>query len=948
MTTGDYWQQKLGFYLHDPMHKVLDIQGHERRAAEIAELLHVSRPTKTEYQRADMIASGLSRADLPGYSQDKRQNGAVDFKTNPVLTHPLVRDGVYSLKSSDMPDADRVQKELCQVLIDDLGLGRTFEEMVGLDESERPLSGFFHPENNREEWAKALYFYLFFAFPQRLRQKNVGGIGPYWDLLPADSRMPDNTIWHHMALTSAVGSAIRNSPTDQVGLGVFSIGPVQPFIGKARKLRDHWVGSVILSYLSFCGLRHIIEELGPDHIVYPSLHDQELVEQWLSDSYHLGRFLADEQKKERSGIASFPNKFVFICAEEHLAGLFDGIREAVRKQWHQLGEAVHEKVSGWTKGGDSLYRLFFHQTDDYWQFSHAGCRLSQLEGGAALTRLLHPKQVEREYQVIKTFSEKYRRPGIDAARLYGASHTLLQSLHAASKARPQELKQSHDGAKCPLCGEHEILHDYSQAGRDSAKEYSRAVANFWRELREKANSSAENYSQVGKTERLCAVCTMKRFLPLVAKKNGRIDPALKKVLSAHQKFPSTTELASATYLQQLERANIITRDDPEYRTLIDRLHDSEVEVGLDDDEQNTFSRKIQQQAKAQGIVYGDRDKYYALLLMDGDNMGSLINGETIDARWRDVLHPELLEKFTQDSFQPTSALRSVWSDTRLQNPALHARISSALNSFARFSVAPVIRQSGGQLIYAGGDDVCAVLPVDTALHAAQSLQQSYRATFVDYDDQGAREVSAGGKVQRLGMHLGRGPGISISAALLFAHHKVPLREVIQDGHSVLEKVAKNRAGRNALALRLKKRSGGDRDIWFQWDQVNPFNQNGTFLVEDFHTICREAGADTLSASLLYRLADLREALETVWVATIPVPEKKERIIRLIEYEVGHSAGGALHRKKTTWVREIAERLAGLLVAWPPEKGREDNEWFQPEAAVIAGFLAQGRQQRRDV
>ena len=66
---------------------------------------------------------------------------------------------------------------------------------------------------------------------------------------------------------------------------VFSITPVQDFIGKARKLRDYWTGSVILSYLAFVGIARVMQDLGPDHVLYPSLHNQSLVDLWLCQEH---------------------------------------------------------------------------------------------------------------------------------------------------------------------------------------------------------------------------------------------------------------------------------------------------------------------------------------------------------------------------------------------------------------------------------------------------------------------------------------------------------------------------------------------------------------------------------------------------------------------------------------------------------------------------------------
>ncbi|MBV5326225.1 MAG: hypothetical protein JZU65_01110, partial [Chlorobium sp.] len=298
MTKSNYWQHKLSLWLHDPVDKAFDIRRHESLAREIAELLHVTSPSKDEYQNADMMAAGLTRAVLPGYSANKEENGAIDFNASPLITHPLVADCQLRLGIGGT-SAATIHAGIKSLLKADLGMDKTYEELSAFALEERPLSGYFNWKNSPEQWAQALYFYLFFAMKKRLRQENVGGLGGAWDLLPADSRMPDHPLWHHLGLTSAIGSSLADDPDNDLSLVVFAITPVQPFISRARKLRDHWVGSVILSYLAFTGIRHVAETIGPDHIIYPSMQDQSLVEAWIGKTFHLEKFLQEQDEALR-------------------------------------------------------------------------------------------------------------------------------------------------------------------------------------------------------------------------------------------------------------------------------------------------------------------------------------------------------------------------------------------------------------------------------------------------------------------------------------------------------------------------------------------------------------------------------------------------------------------------------------------------------------------------
>jgi CRISPR-associated protein Cmr2 len=319
----------------------------------------------------------------------------------------------------------------------------------------------------------------------------------------------------------------------------------------------------------------------------------------------------------------------------------------------------------------------------------------------------------------------------------------------------------------------------------------------------------------------------------------------------------------------------------------------------------------------------------------------------LTASWRDVIHPDLQSRFLEKSFQPRSALRNRLDDKRLLNPALHAAISDGLNSFARYGVAPVITRLGGKLIYAGGDDVCAILPLDAALEAAGAIQRCYSMGFVRYGHEGAEELStkATDGAGKMGMHLGKAPGISISGTIVIAHHKTPLREVLRDAHSVLDGVAKTTAGRNALAIRLQKRSGGDRDVWLKWNEINHFCTNcgndteGETLHTSFTKLMQGVTDDMLGASLLYRMADLEQAITPLAATEEQLMTNREKIIRLVQYEVGHSG----KKMKKEQVRQFAERLAGLMVRNTSNK----PGWYNPEAAIIAGFLAAAPATRRD-
>ncbi len=84
-------------------------------------------------------------------------------------------------------------------------------------------------------------------------------------LMPAETRLPDSSIWSHGSLTAALAGALAgyNLTTAEIEhwssktmtlshpyLATFTFTPVQELIKASRKIRDFWAGSWILHYLS--------------------------------------------------------------------------------------------------------------------------------------------------------------------------------------------------------------------------------------------------------------------------------------------------------------------------------------------------------------------------------------------------------------------------------------------------------------------------------------------------------------------------------------------------------------------------------------------------------------------------------------------------------------------------------------------------------------------------
>lgn len=141
--------------------------------------------------------------------------------------------------------------------------------------------------------------------------------------------------------------------------------------------------------------------------------------------------------------------------------------------------------------------------------------------------------------------------------------------------------------------------------------------------------------------------------------------------------------------------------------------------------------------------------YFAVLVADGDRMGALLKDRTQEQ---------------------------------------HRKISGQLDDFTS-QANELVEQHGGQMIYAGGDDVLALLPVTTAVKCAEALSKAFNHTV-------------------------RG---TLSAGIAIVHYREPLSMSLERARAA-EKAAKN-AGRDRLSTALHTRGGSPLTVTLRWDEV---------------------------------------------------------------------------------------------------------------------------------
>jgi len=928
-----YWNNKLSAYFHDPIDKVFRIQEHEERAGLLLDVLGVQKPNENYWSTADSIAAGFERGQVPSYAKDQTKNGAVNFLEHPIITHPTTdKDDKRSPLKIILPDeiktnySKKNENDLSQELYE--YIEKTLGKKVG-DEGYSNAEIFrsnVHTSKGADLYAQARFYYSHLVLRHKLAKDNLMGLGAFWHRIPADSRFPDHSIWQHNALTSALYSSIEIAgKINEVGLMVFSLTPVQSFISKARKLRDHWVGSLILSWLAFEGILFITEELGPDHIVYPSLIDQPMVNRYLEKKWGLTDTYSGELNKD-TNIASFPNKFVAVIPLNKYEEIQSNLKDRVNAKWKELYssvrnflfDALKDSADNYSFNKKYIASLFDKQCSSYWDMQFSASKLVNKENINSLHELFEDDVYKKNKGVSEIFDKMLKNKDLNTNNygvFYEISHRIAQSALAAKKLKRVDNRQEELGEKCPLCGEFEVLHG-NEFTAGKAGDYKKDIDGFWNELRGKLGES-----EISEHERLCSVCTTKRLIHR-ALKNSRLEKhLLYNSFQSVESYPTTTYLALHSYFRRMGIS-----EEKEKKDISDKLFRNE-----------DFIRDIT-----------EKDKYYAVLMMDGDHMGKLVNGEKMASSWDSIMHPLIKERFSNTEFDED--YHQNWKkifdkeeyNKRYLTPAVHAAISESLGDFSLYGVKHIIKKYEGKLIYAGGDDVCAVLPLEYAVNAAQEISEYYTSAFRLIPSSSGntlpKEITGQWKPEpgKVSINLGMGKnkeGISISAGILICHHKESLKDMLSYAHVLLDKYAKEQGGRNTCAIELRKRSGGSRYFYEKFSNSRrweAFNEVGKKINQQFENGVR------LTSSLVYRLQQYEDLFETV----INKADKADRtevtdnLIKLLTFYLKRSISDK--EVAAADIDELAKDISTLI-------SDLDKKVFSPEALIVSTFLGKGRE-----
>ncbi len=984
----DIWRAKLAAWTHDPAEKALvllrDPEGHEGGTVQAlqqalfggsgipAELVDLVR-------RADWWAAAADRPQFPQIGGRYADWAQVRFTEEPVLVHPLSGRSYRLSKLNDV----------------------AFQEAraVSLDHFERLIVRDGETVDVRR---------TFLSFWRKGPASPHPGLGVFWEVLPADTRVPDHAIWDHLQLTSAFAGAMAADPLRHVALLAVTIGPVQSFIEQGRSTSDLWAGSHLLSRLAWEALAVVCEHAGPDAVIFPHLRGVPLVDLWLRTlGIDAGEGELDHATDANPAfVASLPNRFVAIVPESQAEGIARTIEDRLRAWVRERTQDMVRELAGaagLAEGTEGpLREQAMRQLQDFpeiywaavpWRLAGEG-REVEPEGLHQLIDRLVSGTPEGGLLGTESWRLLSREVALDGAAFYRPNpgvlypdlHLVLERVLAVAKSTRLFAPACEEGYRCSICGEREWLTDDRAALRTPRSERGGSI---WTRVARK------NASWSRKGEHLCALCALKRLWPaLFAVELSRaIGQGVQRyVVSTHTMAlsPTLDRLIEVLYGEKVS-AHLGA-----YRGLADRIQTAGVDdfvalpkrlgdkltcharigeeqqriadtirkvpallerLAEEEDEESAELQKVRDTLRQ--MTGAEPERYYALILLDGDRMGEWLSGSrgrnkqgaptgiTFQESW----HPAVREQAASLARQ-NPALNAYLTAVRPSSPARHIFISRALNGFALHLARLIVEECyNGKLLYAGGDDLLAMVAIDDLLEMLMALRCAYSGVAPGEDVElnkllGRERPGGQGPRVRLGgdhalldggsRRLLRMMGCraTLSAGAVIAHYSAPLGAVLRELRAA-ERRAKSRehGGRDAFSITLMKRAGGWSHFTSKWFAEGAGSDPRRTSIGAVLAV-RDALVGPLGRRAIYHVIS--------WLEHAGPAADHGQLATLLEYQFRRQAKP--DSGKAFDPAELAEKLAGVAVA-SVQSGRGSGVprvtpvEFVKQALVLAEFLA---------
>jgi len=633
------------------------------------------------------------------------------------------------------------------------------------------------------------------------------------------------------------------------------------------------MGSFLLSYFMWIGIKYIVEELGPDCIIFPSLRGQPLFEDWVEMEIKGNK--NSKINPDRLLVANLPNAFTAIIPSNKKDSVKE-IRDSISKEKNNIFNDVKSYVEeAITKSKNNLNKLISLATEDIsepelknktrswlknsfsslsnnkvwndiWERQKEDFLKSEIfwaiypwstdftQAGKEYEQLLNVKTgpLKGIYENWEALCNKLNDSKSLSASYQPAS-TILGRIFAARKNLRNFEQSKEPELKCSLCGIRESLHP------EWEENIHVKLRSFWNVLSRIEVEKDKKYKLAGRIrrgDRLCAVCLVKRLcLEAYFCKKLNIDYHL---------FPSTSTMATASFkeeileksdkiLNEIEHYNKKVKDFLEnnkifYTSFILPKHRKQIKnfnqkpvledfLRIDGEwlyEESFIKEKIEREyeikitdekklekakgalknliEKARKLGIKPPSKYYSLIYFDGDKMSDWLNGKKLNEIELKRLVAEGLDGNIPDL-------------KRALTPSSHMVISEAQKSYSLKVVPEVVEvEHSGRVIYAGGDDIMAFLPIKDLLDVMGCLSKSFKGGFIKENEE---------------IYMAMGNKASTSAGVVICHHTHPLSHALEKLATALKDGAKEGEGRDAFFFSVMKRAGEELCFGSKWNPI---------------------------------------------------------------------------------------------------------------------------------
>lgn len=906
-----FWKRKLAGLLHDPPSKALDVANHEQRsAAAYARAGFAEEEIQKFHQESDWTAAAADRFPFPDH-RSSQLRCSFDGRAN-TFRHPLSG-------SSHLRFTQKV----------------TTEDAAEVEASLQTAFDEFPADWSAAETARARFFAHWRLWERHCAETGNRASGNLaW--LPADTRLPDHSIWDHMQIVSALSGCADSHHKGSGFAPAFlklQIGPVQDFIAAARTTRDLWSGSYLLSWIIAHGLKTVSALAGPDAVIFPNLRNQPLFDYlWKEEMWDhvqlpgMGSAWEHSLKPDDASLLTpnLPNVFFAVVPASRARSIAKAVEEAIRNEWQNIGDAVSHHLQ-------RFFETSPHQTELQAEFP--------LEERLQRIDRQRQKQLSIDWQCLPWPESQPELKELAAHLPPAPSGTpdVVQLHQKVVTAVTETIPHSHrrkafytDDSKTVLNNlgsAWSLLYALNAWALDAVRQvrhFPAAQAGGWQrgtfQNKDALNGREEAVAGGRKWRDACAA-----------------EPSMARLFRHEDWLGASTlikRLWPVVYLQQSHGLRLPPM--PCTQHLAGHRQKADTFDKEDDPHDNTASSS---------------GAYYAVLAFDGDQIGRWVAGTADNfPTWGSQL-----ADYTDPSGQRAGArayfeehLPDLLNQQRPVTPSYHLQLSKALSNFANFAVRRVVECHHGKLIYAGGDDVLAMLPADTAVACAADLRRAFRgeavpaaglrqpkgadAGFLMIDNPAAGEPES--------TLLMPGPAMEVSAGIAIAHFKAPLQDTVRAAHAAEKRAKRSPAeggeGRAAIAITLLKRSGEEIHWGGPW-------KAGT--VESLQSLITAIGR-SVSHQFPQNLAALMERYFSHGAGTGGLPQEQAHAIILRELDHVLSRQGITgQREDQMQLRQSITRYLELL---PPADQGVPTESDRPFHKVqglcaSAAFIARNPQ-----